>query len=56
MSTQEAQLIAYALQHLNSSWDDFIESSLDGIADKKDIAYLQKKYEGKSREYRPSER
>lgn len=56
MNTKEATIISYALQYLNSNWDDFIEESLDGIAIDKDVQFLQKKYEGLSQEYKGKDR
>lgn len=51
MSNKEAKIIAFALQHLLTNWNDNIENQLDDIAIDKDIEYLQKKYEGKSQTY-----
>lgn len=49
MSNKEATIIAYALQHLLSTWDYNIEASLEGIAIDKDIEFLVGKYESTSR-------
>ena len=51
MSTKEATIIAYALQHLNSNWDSDIEEDLANIAIDKDVKFLQTKYEGLSLPY-----
>jgi hypothetical protein len=51
MTEKEAKIIAYALQLLNSNWDEMHEDNLYDIAIDKDIQFLQRKYEGLSRPY-----
>jgi hypothetical protein len=52
MTEKEAKIIAYALQLLNSNWDEMHEDNLYDIAIDKDIQFLQRKYEGLSRPYK----
>lgn len=52
MTEKEAKIIAYALQVLNSNWDEMHEDNLFDIAIDKDVKFLQRKYEGLSRPYK----
>ena len=52
MTEKEAKIIAYALQFLNSNWDEMHENNLYEIAIDKDVKFLQHKYEGLSRPYK----